>query len=367
MINIATLTFHRVMNCGAVLQAYALQHYCSKFANTQILDYRCDYLEKKYGYKKTIIRRIKNFIKIIIRDKEYLLIAQRRKKFTTFYQKYLVTSKMYTPKNVKDSVIKFDGFIAGSDQIWNPKWSGEDWNYFLEFAPSEKRYSYAASFGAKEVRESYYNRALSNLSLFQKLLIREKQGLTIVNDMDISTEPQLVCDPVFLFSKEEWEKQFNLQKSNDKFIFVYFTGSPTNAVPFIKKLSAKTGLKVIYFNSFSLVNVDDSFENMTNVGPLDFLNYIFNAEYVVSTSFHAIAFSILFNTKFFYELNKNGDNDNSRVESIIDEIGIPNCEIKNGDLFETKWNWNEINNKISLYANSSQELLMNMLFQIRDR
>ena len=56
-------------------------------------------------------------------------------------------------------------------------------------------------------------------------------------------------------------------------------------------------------------------------GPLEFVNYIKNAEYVVATSFHATVFSIIFNKKFFIVPHKKTG---ARVTNLLDKLEIKN-------------------------------------------
>ena len=63
MKKIATITFHRALNYGAVLQTYALQSVLEKLgAEVEVIDYRSSYLEKHYSerffYKINSVKKI---------------------------------------------------------------------------------------------------------------------------------------------------------------------------------------------------------------------------------------------------------------------------------------------------------------------
>ena len=54
-------------------------------------------------------------------------------------------------------------------------------------------------------------------------------------------------------------------------------------------------------------------------GPAEFLNYIFNAKYVLTSSFHGTCFSLIFNKQFFSILScKNKFN--SRIENLLKKV-----------------------------------------------
>lgn len=359
MKRIAIVTFHRAMNCGAMLQAYALQEVLRKKHNAVILDYRCEELEYVYGYKKNFKKHLRCLGKFFLKHNSWVQETKRFRLFVEFSDKYFVKSARYNSKNVVDANEKFDIFIAGSDQIWNPKWSNEDWNYYLNFADSLKRYSYAASFGGDTIDNKYKVQITKYLKTFQSILLREYSGLNLLKILDVhNRNVGVVCDPVFLLSKNEWLKRFNLNPSKKGYIFLYFATNQTNSVQLAKKLAKKMGEKVIFYNSFATKNIDESFENCIAAGPSEFLSLIYNADLVISTSFHALAFSLIFNVPFIYELNKEEKNNNSRLENLATIFKIKGRELQSVDDIEyEEINWDRINACLEKYKSDSEKAL----------
>ena len=144
MKRIAIITFHRTNNYGAALQSYALQHVLSNKYKAEILDYRNTYLEGLYLQNEVSIKtKIHKLVRRIIYPVRTRQLDKRKERFTNFYTQYHVLSeKIYDKNNITSANECFDLFVAGSDQVWNLHLSRGDWNYFLEFAPPCKRYSY---------------------------------------------------------------------------------------------------------------------------------------------------------------------------------------------------------------------------------
>lgn len=363
MKKVGIVTFHRAMNCGAMLQAYALQEVLNRKFDTFILDYRCEELERVYNYKRSLKGYIRFFARFFLKHGTCSQEIGRSDLFIQFSNNYFRKSKKYTIKNVYKANNEFDFFIAGSDQIWNPKWSKADWNYFLDFADNYKKYSYAASFGGDKVEEQYKSKIASSLSTFQSILVREESGLGILESLGIKNDHiGAVCDPVLLLSREEWLSQFDLRTGNKGYIFLYFAASQTNSVEFAKKIAKETGKKVIYYNSFGTKNIDDSFENLIKAGPIEFLSLIYNADLVITTSFHALAFSLIFNTPFVYELNKKKNNNNSRLENLASICDVEARKLDSVETFEFETiNWNKVNERINNYRTESERFLFKCL------
>ena len=78
------------------------------------------------------------------------------------------------------------------------------------------------------------------------------------------------------------------------------------------------------------------------MGPIDFLKIIYNAEYVITDSFHGTAFSINFNKNFYSICKKNGRSE-YRKEELLTDLDLksrilydlyPNIKLENIDNYE---------------------------------
>ena len=365
MKKVGIITFHRAMNCGAMLQAYALQEVLNKKFSVYILDYRCKNIEYLYNYKRKPSGYVRFAARYILKHSIVVQEINRARLFIQFSNDYLHKSKKYNSRNIHKANNEFDLFVAGSDQVWNPKLSDADWNYFLDFADDSKKYSYAASFGGETIEEEYKVRVASCLSTFKSILTREHSGLDILASLGVENDNVgSVCDPVFLMSKEEWISQFDLHSKKKGYILIYFVAEQTNSVELAKKTADKTGKKIIYYNSFGAKNIDDSFENCIEAGPIEFLSLIYNADLVITTSFHALAFSLIFNTPFVYELSKYVRNNNSRLENLASICEVNARRLNSIENFEFKdIDWRNVNKHLAEYKKGSEDLLFKYLLE----
>ena len=213
------ITFHRAINYGAALQTYALQKVLSdKNIDAEVIDYRCDYMENFY---KTIAFKGKSFKQGVRGVLNFYDNSKKKKNFREFLENNVNISKqVYDKSNIKDANKVYDKFITGSDQVFNFACSKFDKNYFLDFVDdASKKYSYAASFGMKEVPEEYKDEYKRMLSSFNELSIRETAGQKIVKDL-VGKDTELSVDPVFLLNGTEWDRIAEKPKE-EKYILIY--------------------------------------------------------------------------------------------------------------------------------------------------
>ena len=353
---IGIITFHRALNAGAALQAFALKNYLAQFYKVDVVDYRSPKIEADYYYSpNSFIDWAKYVIRYAIFFPIYFNKSKKKKKYIDFQKKYLVSGRVYTPDNIHEASNNYNIFIAGSDQIWNPKWSGNDMNYFLEFARSEQKYSYAASFGGMSLTNGDVN-ILEKLADFKFLSIREKDKAILLKELLDKKRVDSNCDPVFLLNKEQWEQKLKLRKGRKQYILLYIIAEGDYIINFTKKLSEITGYNVIYLNNSGL-KTNIGVKEIIDFGPIDFINFIYGAEYVITTSFHALAFSLIFNVPFYYELNKKKNNDNNRLNNLIELFCVEDREIKTEEAFIRDIDWKSINEISYQYSLKSSELL----------
>ena len=161
---IATLTFHRAVNYGAVLQAVALcQALKNRFPDCEsgILDYHNEKIEKKFRpffvkKKKNPIGTVKSVIHAFM---AYPVRSKKKKKFEEFLENNASLIPFTTDEEKNAALREIDRYIVGSDQVWNFDLSGNDETYLLGFiAEKEKKGAYAPSIGKTELTESEYSK-----------------------------------------------------------------------------------------------------------------------------------------------------------------------------------------------------------------
>ena len=318
---ISTITCHDVYNYGASLQAYALQHYLeSQGHQYSIINYKPPYLSNHYRLDLVANSKFdRPFVKQI-----YLLAKlpgrirglRRKRRFDRFTQKFLhLTEKRYTSsEEIESDLPASDLYIAGSDQIWNTFFkNGRDRAFYLDFAKNNgsRRISYAASFATDKIHNGAEEKVKSWLANFDSISVRESSALDLLAQLGFN-DAELVCDPVFLLSKEQWLKLAEESEYNagwKDYIFLYDCEQSDKLRSVAERLREISDRKIVAVSETSGKYAN---KNLDLGGPLEFLSLIVNAGYVVANSFHALAFAIIFQKPFFIVNRKEGINTRMR-------------------------------------------------------
>ena len=307
-------------NHGASLQAYALQTYLESIGHTiEIIDYKPDYLSSHYQlwsvdnpiYDKPIVKQLYLMAKL----PERLQALKRKRLFDEFTKKYLkLTSKRYhSNEELKRNPPQADVYIAGSDQIWNTLFqNGRDAAFYLDFAPkTSKRISYAASFATEDVMEEYKPFVRKMLQNLDVISIRERSSLPLLASLG-REDGVAVCDPVFLLSKGQWNEVASHTHEKERYLLVYDTEHSAKIQEIAQQIAKEKKLKIYNVSGFRLGYVD---KDMWASSPLDFVQLVRDADYVVSNSFHATAFSLIFERDFCVVNRSEGINE--RMKSLL--------------------------------------------------
>lgn len=363
--NIKTITCHHVYNYGATLQAYALQEYLESLGhNVEIIDYRLPTHIRYELFTPYPQGRIYNIIKAIpllkyilcpLKNRKMLLTWGRKNSFDNFDKKFLhISAKTYyNILEIQADPPLADVYIAGSDQIWNTAaLNGKDPGYYLDFGDKNtKRISYAASFGVSKINADYEGFVKKKLLKFDSISVREKSGLEILNKLNI--KGTVVVDPVFLLSKQQWIEKLRLKEKRENYIFLYdFLHDDANIKDFALSLSKETGFSILSVNDFSSTSYAD--KQINNAGPIEFLQYLLNAKFVVSNSFHATAFSLIFQ-KEFATFPLVSQRNSSRMSDLLSTLNLTYRLLPQKiDVLKKNIDWQNINNKMSTLILSSK-------------
>ena len=295
---IGIFTFQNAKNYGALLQSYALKHTLNCMGNkAEVINYYCRAIQ--YEGRLIDFRSIKGIIKTPIR----LLVCPIKKhiaaKFSSFRKKYLTDTPVYYPDTVKQ-IPNYDLFITGSDQVFNPRITGCDPNYFLAFSSHKnKNASYAASFGfgLEDFSQKEKDFIKQNLPHISHLSIREKQGENIIKTLTPQTA-QIHLDPVFLLTKKDWQFVAKLPKRKKPYILLYLMYKDDALISFAKNLARDTKCQLLYISPKLDIRNRVPVSHITPT-PEEWLGLFLNAQYIVTNSFHGLAFAINFNKPFF--------------------------------------------------------------------
>ncbi|CQR70528.1 Polysaccharide pyruvyl transferase [Sporomusa ovata DSM 2662] len=361
---VAMITYHRALNYGAVLQAYALQQTIKSLGNSdrdvcKLLDYKCPAIEDMGVLVHWDKRIIKDLIKYIPYSK---VMESKKKRFAAFVSNHLDVQKLDN-NDLKSINDYFDVFITGSDQLWNYSVCGDDDTYFLNFVEDErKKYSYAVSLGMLKSFEQYEQRIKKNLHGFSCISLRENICGEKLSTLGCAIRADI--DPTLLWDTEKWEEEFLLENTEGEYILIYCVAPPRELIEIARKLATQTGLKVVFLTD--LIAAKYKYHDFTikyGQGPEDFLALIKNAQYVLTTSFHGAVFSIKFHKKFYAEIeNLNGHND--RISGLLEKLDLAECTDKNFLLAKkevTPEKWEQVDQAINSLKSDSLNYLRTVL------
>lgn len=360
MKKIHILTFHDAINYGAILQCYALFRTISQYYECDVLNYKSESVKNRYrlfNIKKFSLSSLKSTIKKLL-----TLYNDNKKsqKFNAFKKSNIILSKEYNINTLrKEEWTNDDVFVVGSDQVWNINLTNEDYTYLLDFLDEnfKNRYSYAASFGTA-INDNDVEKIKKYLVKFSNISVREKSTKELLIKNGLNCEYNI--DPVFLLSKKEWEKVAKSRNSNEKYTLIYILQGSNEFIKKAIEYSKRKQLKIKIISTGLKRNIKG--EYIVASSPEEFLGYFLGADTIFTNSFHGIAFSILFNKKFFYELQKNGSKTNSRLMNIIDlfDLKKQNAELYKLIPDDIDIDYENINKIIEFEKNKSLTYIKNI-------
>lgn len=311
---------------------YIATYYCYDNYGTRLQNYAlCKALEKQSFrpitlFPKYFREQVKTFIKDIlsfipVRNKTiqaYKLVRLKRTVFSEFNSRLNICH--IKPKKMYQLDFSEAYGIAGSDQIWSPmhlkKHPYDAGLFFLRFVPKQKRFAYAPSFGSSLIPDWYKTMYSTFFSDFKKLSVRENSGHEILFSLTGRNVPVLP-DPTFLLNRKEWleltrvSDVSTIDAANSSYIFQYFlSNQDAEILRYMNRYADAANLEQIRIagNKFN--------KGEYIVSPDQFVKLIANADIVVTDSFHAAVFSIIFKKRFVV-LRRTDVNQISRLDTLL--------------------------------------------------
>ncbi len=348
------ITIHHIHNFGSVFQAYSLYRFLEKNGyETDLVDYRPAYYDAGKNKLRTLIGRFLN----------YGAYSRRKRKFENFIRSYdLLSERQF--KAVSE-LEQYYGeteqlFITGGDQLWNNYHPcGNDDAYKLIFAKKGKKLAYGTSMGRDNFTEEELTSLADKVEDFESIMLRELSGVEQLSHYS-SADISHVIDPVGLLDIEEFKKIAKKPDISEPYAVMYLADSSEILDEAVRRLSADLGLKIVHICGFKKKCYCDKFEK--DVGPEEILGYILHSEFVLSASFHATMFSLLFNKQFATILP--GAKTNARIEDILSYVGLQDRILytsKDADRLMDPIDYSSVNKKIDMFRSESQEKLLKAL------
>lgn len=307
-------------NIGNRLQNYALQNTLEKIGlDVTTLRYQSAQLRKVE--MKDIPRGLLGLVGIKRFQKRYWNL-KRKRRYENFNKDKLSMGMNINIDNLDNIVDSYDYYIAGSDQVWhNWKLGKKELEYFyMMFAPTNKRLTYAPSFGFETFPEEDIEIHKQGLLNLKALSCREHDGCDLIKGL-VGIEAQQLIDPTFLLDLNTWKMMEKMPKwanEREKYILCYFLGSTTEDYKqYISKYAKKKSCKLIFVYSGSSYNE-------YSVMPDEFLYLLDKAEFVFTDSFHACAFSLIYEKQFiaFPRVQKNMEGMRGRIDTLFSMLDM---------------------------------------------
>lgn len=340
-IGILTLPLHT--NYGGILQAYALQTVLERMGHDVLVIQRS--WRKQIVWWKYPLQIIKRCISCYILGRNSSIFSEIKwnknqtvieRNTKEFIDEYIHTHQIKQISDIKET--DFDAIVVGSDQIWRPMYYRLHYKYiedaFLSFTKNwnVKRIAYAPSFGTDEWE---YNKVetqkCSNLlQRFDAVSVREQSGIELCKKYLGRKDVQWVLDPTMLLNKEDYEYLIpqDVKAPGDLMCYVLDANDEINNL--IAKIANENDLKVFQAAS-DVDNVSLPIEERVQPPVESWLAGFRDAKLVITDSFHACVFSILFHKPFIVIGNKNRGY--SRFESLLKLFGLEDRLIENASQF----------------------------------
>lgn len=367
-IGILTLPLHT--NYGGILQAYALQTVLERMGHDVCLiekkrqPLRLPLWKAPLSYGKRIIKNLTGHPFPIFYEqkmnREEPVVRQNTDKFINKYIKLRIVDDF---SDIKET--DFDAIVVGSDQIWRPKYFQEIEYAFLDFTEgwNIKRIAYAASFGTDEweYTPEQTERCSNLLKQFDAVSVREKSGVGLCRE-HFHIKAVHVLDPTMLLSATDYIKLFeaaDIPKSNGT-LLCYILDETQEKTALVNRIAEEKKLVPFRVNS-KVENHSAPLSERIQPPVEQWLRGFYNSEFIVTDSFHACVFSILFNKPFV--VVGNVDRGMSRFTSLLEMFGLNDRLFT--DMPESQSvdyiNWQEVNALLDSKRKAAKDFLNNLI------
>lgn len=340
---IGILTYHRSHNFGALFQAIATRNVLLQMGHqVSYIDYWPDYHKAMYALFSWGSFRRKNRYDKFLYVKDCIFSFRGKKVLKDKFEKFI---NSYIIPFCEPMGTSYDLIIYGSDQIWRKQPWLDTYNpvYFgLHKSFSKLHATYAASMGIISNETSDHEKLKSLIGNMNYISVREESLLDFVHELGYKNAI-LSIDPVLLLTANQWKK---IIQPNSCFLpphhkYVLYI----NYIPFSFNESAIRLFAKEHDCDFVKINGavigKDTPDARIDTGPLEFLLYITKADYIFTSSFHALAFSILFQKEFYAAFSNNA----GRASSLLAKLNLDNRLKNNEDetFVEDVINYNAVN------------------------
>lgn len=323
---VGILTLYDNRNIGNRLQNYALQQVLLRYADEVIT------IRNKPALSSLADRLRRGSPLAESMWLNTLLGEKRKARMLRFNQTYLHMSKgqywFNRPCTSLHPEDVCDLYCVGSDQVWNPNLGRTSSFSYLSFAPQNRTFSYAASFGIEQIPKEHATAIREGLQHIRYLSVRETAGKKIIKMLTGRRNVEVLPDPTLLLTPEEWEKIARKPKRPlpQQYLLTYFLGDLSSEQrERVAQMAADNNWDVV-----ALMGQDSPWQD---IGPEEFLYLIRHAQLVCTDSFHGSVFSFLYQRPvMIFDRKGDGSTMGSRLDTFTEMYSLTDCRVRENNL-----------------------------------
>lgn len=349
-------------NYGGMLQSYALKTVLERMGHEVRVICRKRELQKSYSLLKLHRYLIRIYL-ILFKGSDVRVFFEayqnrmNRKKFREtwrFCKSYLKLREVFSFSDIKPK--EFDAFVVGSDQVWRPRYFEKQYesgieNAYLSFANNweVKRIAYAPSFGVDEweytAEQTQHCAAL--LSQFDAISVRETDGVRLCKENLSGKDPIQLCDPTLLLTKKDYESLITSDTPPSKGnLLVYCLDESDELNKLVERISKEKQLKPFRTNAKKGPELTIEERKLPSVE--SWLRAFQDAEFVITDSFHACVFSLIFHKPFLVFGNKTRGM--SRFDTLLSAFGQGQRQLSSADEYDESISYPSLDNADEIIA-----------------
>ena len=363
---IAILTLDLQTNFGGILQAYALQTVLER------MGHEVTHLQPKVEYSRLhnpvvmpLVWCKRLYRKYFQGDRQLPIFENPYKwagKNTDRFISSNLNCRFLAPEEWNEGLAReYDVIVVGSDQVWRPNYTSDVTRFFTAFLGHSDicRIAYAASFGVavNEFSDEQIACGREYLKLFSAISVREESGIRLCKEL-FDVQACQVLDPTMLLRREDYQRFTSTAPQSPGNLMVYVLDRTEEKDAFIAEFAEKRGLVPFYANSKTEIpwNVDIPIGERKQPPLENWLRGFADAEFVLTDSFHACVFSILFHKPFGVFVNL--ERGLSRIESLLRPLGLMDRCITDAPVdLDRSIDWKFIDNVLMQKTESSLDFL----------
>ena len=318
---IGLFTIHKSCDSfGAALQAYATYRVLTEMGhNVEIIDAAypkfLTYLPSKrfptYNQHNFYKSRPFDFWTRIKHIKSYY-------RFHNFNKLCKYSRHYYSYDSLYRNPPKYDLYVTGSDQVWNPTLDLNIEPFLLTFAPENaRRISYASSIGLDYMPGEFKEVFINGIKRFQHVSVREEKAKETIQQLTGRNDIEVVLDPTMLIPGQQWR---DIAKTPviENYVLCFCLQNDRTKLEIAIDIANKKGKQLIVIGR--LIEGYDKIKYINDAGPLEWLGWISNADFIFTDSFHGTAFSINFHKQFLTYISDKSKS--TRIINLLNRLDI---------------------------------------------